>query len=82
MEEDDSLVGMTGDELERVEIDEDVKAVIAGINYTFNYRKLCMASLYIQVNKAQFIATNKDKVFTTKVPDRKMPAGGSLVTSI
>ena len=82
MEEDDTLVGMTDKEIERVEVDAEVKAVVAGINYTFSYRKLCMASLFIQLNKAQFIATNKDKVFTTMVPERKMPAGGTMVTSI
>ena len=73
---------MTADDIAEAEIDPSVCAVIAGINYSFSYRKLCMASLYIQLNEANFIATNGDRYLTTQVKDRHMPAGGSIVTSI
>ena len=33
----------------------------AGIDFEFNYRKLCIASLYIQLNKAKFVCSNKDR---------------------
>jgi HAD superfamily hydrolase (TIGR01450 family) len=73
---------MTIDEFSFVDIDQSVLAVVAGINYDFNYRTLCMASLYIQVNNATFIATNGDRVFPSHVPERKCPAGGSIVAAI
>jgi len=73
---------MSGDEITTYDISPKVKAVVAGFNLTFTYRKLCIATLYIQMNKAKFIATNQDRVYTTTVPDRKMPAGGSIVAAI
>jgi HAD superfamily hydrolase (TIGR01450 family) len=70
------------DEVGTMEVDSSVCAVIAGINYSFNYRKLCLASLYMQLNSATFIATNADKYFTTQIKERHMPAGGSIVNAI
>ena len=70
------------DEFSSYKVDPDVFAVVAGINYTFTYRSLCIASLYLQVNKALFIATNSDKVYPSHVPDRKCPAGGCIVQAI
>ena len=70
---------MTSDEISAFEVDPDVFAVIAGINYNFSYRTLCIASLYIQLNNATFIATNNDRVFASRDPERKCPAGGSIV---
>ena len=67
------------DEFENMILDPGVRAVVAGINYEFTYRTLCTASLYIQCNKATFIATNADRVFPTHNPKRKCPAGGSIV---
>ncbi len=67
------------DELTSIDIDSEVTSVVAGINYDFSYRILCMASLFIQVNNATFIATNMDRVFSTQDPKRKCPAGGSIV---
>ncbi|CDW84863.1 haloacid dehalogenase-like hydrolase family protein [Stylonychia lemnae] len=70
------------DEISSMEVDSSVCAVIAGINFSFTYRKLCLASLYLQLNNSTFIATNSDKYFTTQVKDRHMPAGGSIVNAI
>lgn len=73
---------MAYDEFTHIEVDPNVKAVVVGINLNFNYRKLCMACLYMEVNKAVFIATNKDKNFITPAGDRFLPACGSIVTSL
>jgi ribonucleotide monophosphatase NagD (HAD superfamily) len=70
------------EEFSSYEVDPDVIAVIAGINYDFNYRTLCIASLYLQLNNAVFLATNSDRVFPSHTPDRKCPAGGSIVAAI
>lgn len=70
------------EEFSQMEVDSSVVAVVAGINYEFNYRILCTASLYLQLNNATFIATNSDRVFPSLVEDRKCPAGGSIVACI
>lgn len=70
------------DEICSTEVDPRVKAVVVGMNYTFSYRKLCMASLYMELNNAKFIQTNPDKYFATRVNGRKFPAGGSIVKAI
>ena len=73
---------MSIDEFSNYQVDPDVFAVVGGMSYSFNYRSLCIASLYIQVNDALFIATNSDRVYPSNVPERKCPAGGSIVSAI
>lgn len=73
---------MSSDEFASMQLDPEVKAVIVGINYDFSYRTLCLATLYLQLNNAKFIATNTDRVFPSRVPGRKCPAGGSIVEAI
>lgn len=46
-EEDDKTAFMSSDEIVSYNIDPQVKAVVVGINYTFTYRKLCLATLYL-----------------------------------
>ncbi len=46
-EEDDRAPFMSSDEIVSYNIDPEVKAVVVGINYTFTYRKLCLATLYL-----------------------------------
>lgn len=58
---------MNHDEIGTIEVDDQVCAVVAGINYSYTYRKMCMASLYLQLNQAKFIATNSDRYLTTQV---------------
>lgn len=41
-------------------IDPEIKAVVVGLDTKFTYKKLCLATLYIQTGKAKFIATNDD----------------------
>ena len=57
-------------------------AVVAGLCYSFSYRRLCLAAIYLVDNNATFIATNEDNFFRTKVKDRRMPAGGSIIKAI
>jgi 4-nitrophenyl phosphatase len=49
---------------------------------SFSYRKLCIAVLYLQLNNAKFIATNRDRNMSTPINKRMMPAGGSIVKCI
>ncbi len=48
---------MTVDEFGAINVDQDINAVISGIDYSFNFRKLAYGSLYIQKG-AHFIASN------------------------
>ncbi len=70
---------MDSERFRNLKLDSDVKAVVCGIDYGFNYQKLCYASSYIQKG-AQFIATNEDQYI--KVGEMKMPGGGSCVQAI
>jgi|688.fasta_scaffold611183_1 ribonucleotide monophosphatase NagD (HAD superfamily) len=71
---------MTEEELASFSLDKSVVAVTVGINFTFNYRKLCIASLYINENKADFIGTNPDR--NTGNGIRYIPGGGTIIKAI
>lgn len=73
---------MSDSEISKYSIDPDVVAVVVGVESKFNYRKLCIATLYISMNNSIFIATNADRVYATTNPNRFMPAGGSVVKAI
>jgi len=65
----------------RLEIDEDVGAVIVGFDRHINYYKIQYAQLAINEHDAQFIATNLDAV--THLTDAQEWAGnGSMVGAI
>jgi 4-nitrophenyl phosphatase len=56
----------------QAEPDPEVGAVVCGWDLTFNYAKLCLASLYMQKNPGcVFVATNKDAF--DRLDDRNMP---------
>lgn len=59
--------------------DPNVKAVVVGIDFSFTYRKLCIASLYLQ-NGCTFIASNKDR--NSGTGNTLVPGGGSIVTAL
>lgn len=59
--------------------DPNVKAVVVGIDFKFSYRKLSIASLYIQFG-AQFICSNKDR--NSGSGDRLPPGAGAIVKAI
>ena len=81
-EEKDLPVGFSSEQIVEAEVDKDTVAVVAGVNFSFSYRTICMASLYLELNKAVLISTNQDRVFSTQLSDRKMPAGGSMIKAI
>jgi phosphoglycolate/pyridoxal phosphate phosphatase family enzyme len=60
-------------------LDPDVKAVVVGMDTSFSYRKMAIASLYLQ-NGRKFIATNPDSA--DRVPGGFYPEVGSLVAAI
>lgn len=45
-------ITMIENEISNYEVDKSVVAVIVGADYTFSYRKLCIASLHMQINGA------------------------------
>jgi len=60
----------------------DIGAVICGWDRSFNFYKLCYASLILQVNRnAKFIATNRDAADRI-APKRCIPGGGCMVSAI
>ena len=56
---------MSDNELVYFDLDKSVKAVIAGFDSNFTYKKLCQASLYVQ-GGCRFIASNKDRNTTNR----------------
>jgi phosphoglycolate phosphatase len=65
----------------KLEVDEDVGAVIVGFDRTVNYYKIQYAQLCINEHNAEFIATNLDAV--THLTDAQEWAGnGSMVGAI
>ena len=65
------------DDFEAYKLDPEVKAVVVGLDTSFTYAKLCLASLYIATGEARFIATNDDAY--DMVNGRKMPGAGAMV---
>lgn len=59
--------------------DENVDAVVVGLDRNFNFEKLKKANYLIR-NGAKFIATNADKTFPSE--DRIDPGAGSLVAAV
>ena len=75
----DDLGTFSDDELTQFRCDPSVKAVVVGIDFNFTYKKLCIASLYIQ-NGCKFIASNKDR--NSGTGDTLVPGGGSIVKAL
>ena len=73
---------MSETEFSTYQVDPSVEAVVVGANMSFTYKKLCIATLYLQVNNAKLIATNRDRNVATPMKKRMMPAGGSMVRAI
>ena len=68
------------DEFQSFELDPLVKAVLVGIDFNFSYRRLCIASLYVQAG-CKLIASNKDRNTTNRKGDYH-PGGGCIVKAI
>jgi phosphoglycolate/pyridoxal phosphate phosphatase family enzyme len=70
---------MNGDMFDQLEVDEKIGAVVAALDFDFNYYKLAYASILLQ-RGAHFIATNQDS--NVKMRRYKMPGGGCMVKAI
>mmetsp|Transcript_10417 Transcript_10417/g.36996 ORF Transcript_10417/g.36996 Transcript_10417/m.36996 type:complete len:340 (+) Transcript_10417:136-1155(+) len=72
------------EEYERMEVDPGVGAVVAGVDDTFSYRKLCIASLYLssRESNAIFVATNLDVGDRVGSDGRLIPGAGPCLAAI
>mmetsp|Transcript_7531 Transcript_7531/g.12137 ORF Transcript_7531/g.12137 Transcript_7531/m.12137 type:complete len:292 (+) Transcript_7531:151-1026(+) len=76
--DDASGIFMDGD-FEKFKVDNDVQAVVMGWDRGFNFRKMCIASLYVQ-NGAELVECNPDT--SVLVGGRKMPGNGCQVAAV
>uniref|UniRef100_A0A7S3DL17 4-nitrophenylphosphatase n=1 Tax=Palpitomonas bilix TaxID=652834 RepID=A0A7S3DL17_9EUKA len=67
-------------EVESIPLDNNVKAVLCGLDIHMSYPKIATASRYIKNNRAMFVATNADS--TLPVKTGFLPGAGSCVSSI
>jgi len=72
--------GMDDAAFEAAHLDEDVDAVVLGWDKDFSYRKLCVASLYLQ-NGAHFVVTNPDSA-DRMAGNRMQPGTGCSAAAI
>jgi len=70
---------LSDEEFAKIELDPKIKAVVVGWDRTFNYRKLAIASLYLQAG-CTLVATNPDP--SDIVGGRFMPGNGCSVAAI
>jgi len=68
------------EELENLEVDKDIGAVVVGFDRGLNYYKLSYAYICVHENNALFIATNADSTFPGA--KRVFPGGGTMVKSL
>jgi len=59
------------------ELDQDVKAVVYGLDMSYTHQKLCLASLYIQEHKVPLVVTNDDRGVNIK--GKVFPGAGSAL---
>ena len=75
---------MDMDHYRTVPINDNVQAVIVGLDVNFNYHKLAMANLHLQAGgsrtPAKFIACNADAY--DYVAGYLMPGAGALISAI
>ena len=76
---DDAPARLGEEEFEGVAPDADVGAVVVGWDRGFSFRKLCLASLYVQ-RGAALVATNPDAA--DALADRTVPGNGALVAAV
>ena len=68
---------------EALEVDASIRAVVAGVDDSFTYRKLCVASLYLQKDPERvFVATNLDVGDSVGADGRLIPGAGPVIASI
>ena len=74
------------EEYEGMAVDEKIGAVVAGVDDSFTYRKLCIASLYLSTGSRDdprvFVATNLDVGDRVGFDGRLIPGAGPVVASL
>ena len=71
--------GMTEAEFADFSVDDEVKAVISASQSRFDFRKLAIATLYLQNPEVQYVATNDDPVFVSGGSGRLQPDVGATL---
>lgn len=74
--------GMTEKEFSDYQVDPQIHAVVKGVCGTFDFRKVAVASLYLQNPEVEFVATNEDHTFITGMSMRRMPDVGASLRPI
>jgi len=74
-------------QLEELEFDKDVGAVVIGMAKDFNYRMLTLATTYLTSNEMnskniQFVSTNLDPFDVIGPKSRRQPAAGCMVKAV
>jgi len=80
----DQSSGMTAEEIASISDDDHtmIAAVVVGLDTTFNYKKLSMATYHLRSNpNCLFIVTNED-AYDIVAFDRYQPGNGCLVSAI
>ncbi|CAI2377378.1 unnamed protein product [Moneuplotes crassus] len=72
-------ISIEPEEYENYELDEDIQAVVVGYDQNINYRKLSIASLYLQ-NGRKFIACNPDMF--DSIHGRPIPTTGVTIEAL
>jgi len=72
-------ITMTSTEYEHYELDPEIGAVVVGYDTDVSYRKVCIATLYLQ-NDRKFIACNDDMF--DMVQGRPIPATGVTLNTL
>ena len=65
--------------MKNYKFDDDVKAVVCGIDYKISYSKILLASLYIQ-RGAKWIVTNQDEFDNNN--GFRLPANGHIIAAL
>jgi ribonucleotide monophosphatase NagD (HAD superfamily) len=71
--------GLSDRDFEALKLSDGVKAVVVGYDHEFSYKKLCIASLYLQAG-ARLVVTNMDSA--DRVGGRMQPGNGCNAAAI
>lgn len=69
------------DDILDINLSETVKNVVVGLDFSFNFKKLSKAMIYINHKNCKYIATNTDATFPL-APNLLIPGAGAIVRSV
>ena len=78
----DPISGVSSQELESIQIDSEVQAVVVATDYSFGYKKLVKAFFYLQSPECHFIGTSEDQVIPVANGSIVPGATGSFIRAI